>query len=439
MPAPNLSHVMDLLDDAVCIVDAEGRFVFVSAAGERVFGYTPDEMVGRLMIELVFPDDRARTLSRVGDVVNGAGQPHFENRYVRKDGSLVHIMWSARWSEADQVRVAVARDVTERRRAEALQAALYAISEAAHAAEDLLALFGRVHEIIGALLPAHNFLVALYDQAADRLSFPYHVDERHAAPAPRGLDASTLSAELIRGRRPLRVMRDASAGEPVQDDLGPGPLDGLGVPLIGHAHCIGALVLKRYAGAARYTEQDVELLQFVSVQVAAAIERKQTEARLLHMSGHDPLTALPNRALFQDRFRTALAHARRDETRLALLYLDLNRFKQVNDQLGHAVGDLLLQEVALRLKACVRDSDTVARIGGDEFVVLLNGIQRPDDAEVVAAKIHQSLAEPFEFADHRLAVSASIGIARYPEHGDGCAPLMRHADEVMYASKRTLS
>lgn len=430
---------MDLLVDAICVVDTEGRFVFVSAASVKIFGYTPEEMIGRPMIELVFHEDRERTLNRVDDLVSGAAMPHFENRYVRKDGSLVHIMWSARWSEADQVRVAVARDVTERRRAESMQAALYAISEAAYAAEDLIALFRHIHEVIGQLLPARNFFVALYDAASERLSFPYHVDERQAAPAPCPLDASTLSAELMRGGRALRVMRDGSADEPMQDDVGVGPLDGLGVPLIGHAACIGALVVKSYAGAARYSEQDVELLQFVSRQVAAAIERKQLETRLQHMARHDPLTGLPNRELFDDRFRTALARVRRDNTRLGLLYLDLNRFKQVNDEFGHAVGDLLLQEVALRLKTCVRESDTVGRIGGDEFVLLLNSIQQPDHAALVAAKIDQALALPFAPAGRPLTISSSIGIAIYPEHGTDGAQLLRHADEAMYASKRRLS
>ncbi|PKO63759.1 MAG: diguanylate cyclase, partial [Betaproteobacteria bacterium HGW-Betaproteobacteria-17] len=155
---------MDLLLDAICVVDARGCFVFVSAAGERIFGYAPAEMIGRPMTDFVFHADRARTLQAVDEMMKGQPQPYFENRYVRKDGQIVHIMWSARWSAADQVRVAVARDVTERKHADAMQAALYAISEAAHAAEDLVALFEQVHQIIGGLMPADNFFIALYDQ-----------------------------------------------------------------------------------------------------------------------------------------------------------------------------------------------------------------------------------------------------------------------------------
>lgn len=124
-------NVLDLLLDAICVVDPEGRFVSVSGACERIFGYTPQEMVGRPMIELVFHEDRERTLRAVDKIMDGYLQRHFENRYVRKDGRLVHIMWSARWSETDQVRVAVARDITDRPRAEAAQDAPAALAEAA--------------------------------------------------------------------------------------------------------------------------------------------------------------------------------------------------------------------------------------------------------------------------------------------------------------------
>src|SRR5438067_819958 len=109
---PPYETFLDLLLDAVCAVDSDGRFIFVSAAGEAIFGYSPQEMIGMRMIDLVAPQDRARTLARVDDVINGKASGHFENRYVRKDGRYVDIMWSARWSEADRLRVAVARDIT---------------------------------------------------------------------------------------------------------------------------------------------------------------------------------------------------------------------------------------------------------------------------------------------------------------------------------------
>src|SRR5690606_39279937 len=139
----------------------------------RIFGYSPDEIIGRSMIDFVAPEDRDRTLEEARIVMTGQPRIGFENRYVRKDGSLVPIMWSARWSEADQLRIGVARDITERKRAESMQAVLFSISEAAHAAEDFLALFQRIHHIVGTLLLAENFSISLYDKEKDQLSFPY--------------------------------------------------------------------------------------------------------------------------------------------------------------------------------------------------------------------------------------------------------------------------
>ncbi len=187
--------------------------------------------------------------------------------------------------------------------------------------------------------------------------------------------------------------------------------------------------------AAPYTEKDQELLQFVSTQVVTAIERKQLYARLERMAQYDELTGLPNRACFRDRLSTALARVRRNGGRIALLYLDLDRFKQVNDTYGHGGGDRLLQTVAERLGGCVRDTDTVARLGGDEFVVLLESIIDAEDAQRVVAKIRDAFEAPLPIAGHSLEIGMSIGIALYPEDGEVEAQLLKQADERMYLMK----
>lgn len=433
-----LSSFVDLLLDAICVVDAKGHFVFASAACERIFGYTPAEMLGKVAFDLVHPEDRAKTLQAAEEVMSGQLQTTFENRYVHKDGHVVHIMWSARWSEADQLRVAVARDITVRKHAESMQAALYSISEAAHAAEDLLALFENVHRIIGQLLPARNLFVALYDEATDQLSFPYHVDEFDPAPAPRSLDSNTLSAEVIRSGKMLLLTPETLPTRPETQhvDVSQHSRYWLGVPLHSHTGTIGALVVQIYSGKARYSLEDQELLQFVSTQVADAIERKQMHTRLQFLAQHDPLTHLPNRQLLADRLRTALARAHREQGRLAVLYLDLDKFKEVNDIFGHTTGDLLLQVVAQRLKYCVRDADTVARVGGDEFVVLLYNIELPEHAWSVAEKIRSALNQPFDLLGYSQSVLPSIGVALYPEHGQGEQQLLKNADAAMYQAKK---
>ncbi|KJZ44815.1 MULTISPECIES: bifunctional diguanylate cyclase/phosphodiesterase [Pseudomonas] len=435
--APLASYI-DLLLDAVCAVDKQGRFVFVSAACERIFGYSADEMIGETMIDMVHPGDRQRTLDAAREIMGGEPKLNFENRYLRKDGRVVHILWSARWSEDDQLRIAVARDITERKQAESRQAALYAISEAAHAAEDLLALFKRIHMIIGEWLPALNFSVALYDEHCAQLNFPYHVDDHEPRPEQPGTMTGRLCTEVIRTGQPILLTPDQCtppAGFEALLTEQNAPC-WLGVPLNSQNGTIGALIVKSIPGGERYTEQDKELLQYVCAQVATAIERKQLHARLQYMAQYDQLTQLPNRELLRDRLKASLQVAREDRGRMALLYVDLDRFKHVNDTHGHAVGDMLLQAVANRLKGCVRETDTVARIGGDEFVVLLHSIRAADDTDIVVEKIRQVLVQPLRLDGHSVNIQPSIGVARYPDHGTEEKQLFRHADEAMYCAKR---
>ena len=164
-------------------------------------------------------------------------------------------------------------------------------------------------------------------------------------------------------------------------------------------------------------------------------DRKQMEEQVQHLAYHDILTGLPNRMLFSDRLQQALVTARRDHAQLALMFVDLDRFKHVNDTLGHNIGDLLLKEVAQRLRQCLRESDTVARIGGDEFIVMLPVLKGEQDASQVAEKIRRALEQAFGIAGHDLQISSSIGIAIYPQHGNEEKELIRNADVAMYYAK----
>jgi diguanylate cyclase (GGDEF)-like protein/PAS domain S-box-containing protein len=164
--------------------------------------------------------------------------------------------------------------------------------------------------------------------------------------------------------------------------------------------------------------------------------RKAAEDEIKHLAFYDPLTRLPNRRLLQDRLNQAVIQARRSNALLALMFIDLDRFKPVNDQFGHHAGDELLQGVAQRLQDCVRESDTVARIGGDEFVVLLPGIEATQAAVHVMEKIHTALQQAFTLSDGtQVSISSSAGIAIYPEHGADEASLLAHADDAMYQAK----
>ena len=164
-------------------------------------------------------------------------------------------------------------------------------------------------------------------------------------------------------------------------------------------------------------------------------QRKQFEQKLADMATHDSLTGLPNRTLLSDRLTMGLALSRRNGSRLAVMMLDLDKFKVINDSLGHAVGDQLLKSVAERLTSVTRKSDTVARIGGDEFVLVLPQIASPDNAAMLAQRILDIFQEPFLLDGRQLKITTSIGIAVYPDHGKEIEILLKNADNAMYQAK----
>jgi diguanylate cyclase (GGDEF)-like protein len=178
------------------------------------------------------------------------------------------------------------------------------------------------------------------------------------------------------------------------------------------------------------------ILEQMGQLAALAIENTLLYERLAFQAQHDTLTELPNRLLFQDRVQQSLQGARRGRKRVALLWIGLDRYKQINDVLGHRAGDEVLSQVARRLRGCLRESDTVARVGGDEFTVLVHDITSPTDAELVCRKILSALSQPMQLGERGVSVTASAGISLFPEHGQDPIALMRHADLAMYSAKR---
>jgi diguanylate cyclase (GGDEF)-like protein len=175
---------------------------------------------------------------------------------------------------------------------------------------------------------------------------------------------------------------------------------------------------------------------FVGI-VRDVTDRKLIEQQIRHMAHHDYLTGLPNRALFLDQLERAIHLARRNDYRLGVLFLDLDGFKQINDVLGHEAGDMLLKEVSRRLKEIIRSSDTVARMGGDEFTFVLNDIGMDENAANVAQKVIDALSVPVQLADRQCKIGGSIGISFFPDHAEDADTLLRLADEAMYIAKQS--
>lgn len=722
------------VDEAIYVQTRDGVFLDVNEGAAKMYGYQREEFKGRTPEFVSAPgmNDVPKSMELVNRVYTSGVSERFVFWGKRKNGDVFpkDVVCSKGHYFGQDVVIATARDSSDRRRAEQTQVALYHISEAAHSVETLDDLFLRIHQIIGELLPARNFFVALYDERKDELSFPYFVDEHDPAPVEaRKLDDGTLSGRLIRlGQALLFTPETPRVG--IHEELvisGTDSLDWLGVPLKSQSRTIGALVVQSYSGDVRYTQEHKALLEFVSGQVAAAIERKQAEEALLesesrleeaqrighlgswnldlftdslnwsdelcriygvepgrhvpsvddwisrvhpedrdavkanvshalaekssvsqemriirpngevrtvfdqsevrideqgravnmigacldisarkleeklehdrslvlelvahnqpmpvilshivsmieaqipaargsivlledgrlrsgsaphlpksylesleglpigpaagscgtacftgqtvitediatdplwddyrdlalvhglracwsmpissneagtlgafaiyhdhpcrpsprdlefmgttarlagvaiehrlltqqlsHQAQHDALTGLPNRVLFQDRLRQALAQAERKQQQVAVLYMDLDRFKHINDTLGHSSGDALLRQAADRLQACVRKSDTLARLGGDEFVVVVTELDEAQDAMRVATKLTEVLRVPFQLEGHELFVSVSLGISIYPDDGSTGEVLMANADAAMYRAK----
>lgn len=185
--------------------------------------------------------------------------------------------------------------------------------------------------------------------------------------------------------------------------------------------------------AISFTYQGKQAVQLIFRDIT---ERKQIEERLERLALYDALTGLPNRALFFDRMKQLLALAKRNQYSVAVLYMDLDRFKSVNDAFGHEAGDVLLVETAKRMSACTRKADTLARMGGDEFIGVCAKIAAPRDAEIVAKKIVETLSRPFSLGDQESRISVSIGISVYPQDGEDVETLVKNADEAMYRVKQ---
>ena len=429
---PTLTQFLDLLLDVVCVVDAEGHFQFVSAACEQVFGFTREEMVGKTVQDLVHPEDRERTLNLAGRVMAGTESTQFENRYLRKDGSIAHIMWSARWSEEGKVRIGVARDITRRKQAELVQSALFRISQAAHRTHDLVTLLDQIRDIFVPLVPSEGFYVALRDNLDGRWNFACYRGEDDAGVAPK--DAIEALCERIRAEGRILLEPEALAVNAACSSNGQ-LYQWLGLPLSTEQGVIGALLVKRHAPGAPPSAESQQLLEFVADQVTVAISQQRMLEQLQQRAQYDILTGLPNRALLDDRLQKAISFAERESSMLALLFVDMDDFKSVNDTLGHAAGDRLLQLTAQRLLASVRASDTVARLGGDEFVIVLEGLAAVDHAQALVHKIQNAFALPFELDEMPLLSPLSIGMAVYPRDGTTPSALLRHADQRMYAAK----
>jgi diguanylate cyclase (GGDEF)-like protein/PAS domain S-box-containing protein len=436
--------ILDTALDGVITIDAFGKITDWNKQSEVIFGWKRDEAIGRLLTETIIPEryhkahrDGLRHFTETGrgPILN----QRIEISAQHKDGHefLVELSISPMKSGRDISFSAFIRDITEHKKSEAQQAALYRVAEKANLAEDLPEFYKAIHGIVSELMHSRNFYIALFDEETQMLTFPYFVDEVDPVPEPRQA-AKGLTEYVMRSGQPLLASPETYAELAEQgevESIGTPSVDWLGVPLKAGEKAFGVLVVQSYTESKRFGEKEKEVLTFVSQHIASTLERKRSEETIRHQAYHDALTKLPNRVLFRDRMNQALSYAQRRRQMVAMLFLDLDRFKIINDTLGHAVGDKLLQGVSQRLRECLRKEDTVARLGGDEFMLLLNGINQIEDVARISEKILNTVRPPYQIDSHELYINTSIGISLYPHDGEDAETLVKNADIALYRAK----
>jgi diguanylate cyclase (GGDEF)-like protein/PAS domain S-box-containing protein len=376
-----LEHTLEL----ILVADADGRVRSVTPPAARALGFAPEELVGRSALKRVHPDDRRHVGATLYTQASAGGRP-LEFRVRHRDGSWRLFEGTGRDLRHDPAVAGIvvnARDVTDRRRVE----------------EEILHLAAFPRNNPNPILECGPDGAPLYvNPAAERLLRELGFAEPAAFLPP-------AHAELVRG-----CLERGEGAREVEVR-------------------VGARVLS-------WTYQPDLPVETVHLFAEEVTERKRVEERLLHDALHDVLTGLPNRLFFMERLAQAMARAKRhSEQTFAVLFMDLDRFKLVNDSLGHPAGDELLGGVARRLLGCLRPSDTVARFGGDEFAVLLEDLKGPAGATRVAERIQGAVATPFSLGGHEVFTGASIGIALPSGLEETPEELLQNADTAMYRAK----
>lgn len=402
--------LVESINDWIWEIDAEGRYVYASPKVRDILGYAPDEILGKTPFDLM-PPDEAEHLAREFRAIVAARRAFagLENRNLSKDGRVVILETSGMPILREGGNLAgyrgVDRDITDRKRAsDALRKAMQRLD--LHFKQTPLAVIEW----------DNDFRVLNWNPSAEYI-FGYTREEalgRHAmeliVPEGAGAHVATIWENLLRSSGGQRSTNEniTKAGDTIICEW-------YNTSLVDeHGQLIGVTSLA----------QDIT-------------EQKLAEQRLNHLAYHDDLTGLPNRALFHDRLTQAMAVSGRHNELAGIMIMDLDRFKDINDTLGHAVGNKLLQAVASRLKHSLRESDTVARLGGDEFAIALIDAEVAEDIAQIARKLIDTFAQPFLIDDHELYVTCSIGITLYPVDDKNIPSLLRNADSAMYLAKES--
>ena len=444
-----------LFDNAavgITTVDLRGIITEVNEKFLDMLGHTREELLGRNVADITFPEDRAHGLRSAEEAMHDAAAVVAEQRFVCRDG---RVLWVRRTVSAilgkdgkPDYLVNVVEDIADRKQEELRRTMEHAVTRALAGEDSLVKLFPVVIRDICQNMGWEFGVAWVWDREVQGLK----VCATWGADAPEVqefvADSMQRTIKPKAGEQLGLIRRTYSAGEAVWiSNVSPaqgfrranliwsaGLRGAFAFPLLRGTEVVG--VMEFYHRGTHEPEKAlIGTAQSIGRQIGQYMGRREAEEALKFVAGHDGLTRLPNRMMFNQRLEHALALAQRGGNQLAVLFIDLDRFKVINDTLGHEAGDALLCEVAERLKGQLRTTDTVARLGGDEFVVLIENVTDPVYVGSLANKLITALSASFVLAGGEYSVTASIGVSTYPDDGGDVQTLLKHADIAMYRSK----
>lgn len=402
----NFRKLFERSDDAIVLIEASTILDANPAALALFHCSRKDELVGKTLVDFSPANQPSGELSAMADAAEAAqnfieGNRRYEWQYHLPDGTTfwAEVLLTSITLDHELLSFAVVRDISERKAAEStLQMAAQVFANS----RDAIAITDHERKVVAV---------------------------NHAFTAITGLSVADIVGQALPQLQP--GLHDAPFYEALWNHVA------------AHEHWEGELWSKRVDGSDYPSWMALTCIRDRADQICHYMaiftditDRKRVEEHHRHLAEHDFLTDLPNRVLFLDRLRQALAAARRTGSHVAVLFIDLDRFKGINDGFGHHVGDAVLQEVAARLRGCVRTADTVSRQGGDEFVVLLADVGGVDQVAHVAHTVMRAVAQPVRNDGHTISLSVSIGISMFPDDGDQSDTLLKHADVAMYHAKQ---
>ncbi len=433
----------------IFLTQPTGECVYTNPVWTEISGRSAEESAGYGWMEAIHPDDRAN-VAQAWHAAAARGENYSVDYRVAtpaRDVLWVHVLATPQFDASGTVvcYVGSVENITERKRAEELlhsralrQAVLAELGQRALSGlphqELMNEAVSRSAEILG--VEFCKLLEPLPDGTALLLRAGVGWKPGLVGQTTVGMWENSQAAYTLATNGPV-VVEDLQAETRF---LAPtllrehGVVSGLSVLISGQDYPYGVLGVHT-ARRRRFTEEDVHFLQAIANILATAIDRKKAEERIEHQAYHDALTGLPNRLLLEDRLSVAVAQAHRNGEILAILLIDLDRFKVINDTLGHPAGDEMLRAVGARFLRTIREGDTVSRMGGDEFAVLLPNLNSDEAALEIADRIAASLREPFPLEGRDLFVTASMGVAVYPHAGVDGRTLLQHADIALYRAK----